>query len=213
MEKILTATRYQIGRYGIIGEELQKELFRKSIHVLIALVPLLASINIGVTLALLGSGTLVYTYTEMLRLSGRRVVLISRITMLAMRDRDQGHFVLGPVTLGIGAMIALLLYPEPAASIAIYSLAFGDSIASIVGKLLGRVRIPLAGGKTLAGSIACFFVVYFITNRITGNPIDSVLIALIATLLELFGSRDLDNIVLPMGTGFAASLLVPALTI
>jgi hypothetical protein len=47
MEKILVTLRTNgvSGISGIISEELQKELFRKSIHMLIAMVPLLASIN------------------------------------------------------------------------------------------------------------------------------------------------------------------------
>lgn len=206
MERTLTASKSQTfhRRHLTLTEEFQRELVRKAIHMLIALVPALASIDKGMTLALLGCGTLAYAYTETLRLAGREVFIISKLTNIAQRQRDMGRFVLGPVTLGIGAMTALLLYPEPAASIAIYALAFGDSVASLVGKQFGRIRIPSTGGKTLAGSIACFIVVFFISYRITGRSGDSLVVALVATVFELYPGKDLDNIIMPLATGFAA---------
>jgi dolichol kinase len=45
-------------------------------------------------------------------------------------------------------MLSLLLYPDPAASIAIYALAFGDGLASLVGKLVGRIRPASLWGRS-----------------------------------------------------------------
>ena len=188
--------------------ELRIELFRKSIHILIAIVPFLAAVNVTATMTLLALGTVFYTASEYLRSQGYEIFLVSRMTVLASRSRDLGRFVLGPVTLGIGAMLALLLYPEPAATIAILALAFGDSISSLVGKLYGNLKIPFTGGKTFAGSIACFLVVLSIAYRITGNIYLAVPIAFTATALEAFPTRDLDNILMPVGTGFIASELI-----
>lgn len=201
-DKARTATIAQEAR------EIQVELFRKTIHLLVAVVPFLAAIDLVATLAVLGVGTIVYSYAELLRVSGRPVFLISQVTVIASRQRDVGHFVLGPVTLGLGAMLALMLYPEPAAAIAIYALAFGDSFSSLIGKIFGRIRIPLTGGKTLAGSAACFAAVYLVTYGVTGNPISSVIIAAAATVFEVLPTKDLDNIILPLGTGFIASQLL-----
>jgi dolichol kinase len=105
-------------------------------------------------------------------------------------------------------MLALMLYPEPAATIAILALAFGDSISSLVGKLYGNLKIPLTGGKTFAGSIACFLVVLFVAYRITGSFALAVPIAIAATALEALPTRDLDNILMPVGTGFITSELI-----
>ncbi|MDR1099977.1 MAG: hypothetical protein LBL28_05785, partial [Treponema sp.] len=105
--------------------ELKTELVRKSIHFLIALSPSMAAVSRPFTVLFLIIGTLGYTYMETLRLLGIKVPIISSLTSMASRSRDIGHFVIGPVTLGLGALLALLLYPAPAASIAIYALAFG----------------------------------------------------------------------------------------
>lgn len=188
--------------------ELQTEIFRKGIHLLIGLVPTLAGINRGLTLLLLAAGTLLYAFAEFSRLRGVDVAIISQATRAAARRRDQGHFVLGPITLGIGAMLALMLYPHAAATIGIYALAFGDGLASLAGKMIGRIRIPLTGGKTFAGSAACFVAVFIVGLVVTGNVPVALALAAAATLLEVLPSGDLDNLLLPVGTGFIAALIV-----
>ena len=187
-----------------VSREVQTELYRKSIHLLIAVVPFLASIHLSGTLLTLGLGIVAYTYAETLRLTGTEVFIISRVTVIASRPRDDGRFVLGPVTLGIGAMLALLLYPEPAASIAIFALAFGDGFSSLVGKLFGRTRLPFTGGKTIAGSAACFVAVFVASYTVLEHAPAAFIIAVAATLFEALPTQDLDNVLLPVGTGLVA---------
>ena len=204
MERIIAT----IKQGHIVGEQVQIELIRKSLHLLISIVPLLAVMNKELTMLLLASGTLFYAYAEQLRLLGSPVFIISSLTVSASRYRDRGRFVLGPVTLGIGAMLALLLYPAPAAAIAIYALAFGDSAASLMGKLIGGLRIPFTAGKTAAGSLSCFLAVLWVTFRVTGSAEISFIIAITATLLEVLPSGDLDNLLLPVGTGMVATYIL-----
>ncbi len=184
------------------------ELVRKSLHLLIALVPLLASFDIALALSLLAAGTVFYTLAEASRRGGRPVLLVSDLTLIASRERDRGKFVLGPITLALGAMLSLLLYPEPAASIAIYALAFGDGIASLAGKLIGGPRLPLLRSKTVSGSLACLVMVFLMTLRITGKPLESAIIAGAATALEAVPTGDFDNLILPAGAGLIAARLL-----
>lgn len=185
----------------------QIELFRKAIHLAIAAVPTIAAFDVLVAAGLLGVGIVIYVAAEQARLLGIRVAVISDVTVLALRERDGRGFVLGPVTLGLGAMLALLLYPEPAASLAIYALAFGDSAAGVVGTALGRVKIPYTGGKSVAGSLACFTVVLAVTMRLTGDVAASLALAAAAAVLEAAPTRDYDNLVLPVGAGLVAHYL------
>lgn len=183
------------------------ELVRKSLHMLIALVPSIATaIGVLPTLALLSIGVLFYGSAEYLRLHGRSVVFVTNVTIIASRPRDRGGFVLGPVTLATGAMLALMLYPAPAATVAIYALAFGDGFASLVGRAFGRTVV--LAGKTVAGSLACFVAVFFATLAVTGNPMTALYIATAATLLEALPTNDIDNILLPTGVGFLAAALM-----
>ena len=193
-----------------VNKDINKELIRKSLHLLIACTPSLAFlIGTQSTIFLLALGVLFYTIAEYLRMSGSRIPIISRITELAMRDRDADHFVLGPVTLGIGAMLTLMLYPNPAATIGIYALAFGDGLSSLTGKMFGTIRIPFSGGKSIEGSLTCFLAV--LVSIIVLVPIipprQAIYIALIATFLEVLPSKDYDNLLLPVGTGLATILL------
>ena len=186
----------------------QVEVFRKSIHLTIAAVPAIAAVDVLAAAGLLAVGIAIYAAAEQARIAGVRVALISDVTVLALRERDRQGFVLSPVTLGLGAMLALLLYPEPAASVAIYALAFGDSAAAVVGTAVGRIRIPGTGGKSVAGSLACFLAVLAVTLHVTGNLNASLAIAAAAALLEAAPTRDYDNLLIPAGAGLVALALL-----
>ncbi len=192
---IKNSQRLLLAIRGIRGE-----FVRKLLHFLVALVPIMANVDKNFTLLLLGTGIIFYIVVEKLRQEGVYVLVISDLTIFASRDRDKGKFVLGPVTLGLGAMLALALYPEPASRIAIYALAFGDGFA--------RFKLPFTRGKTLAGTLACFTAVWIITFRILGNPVYALLTALVAAFLEALPTEDLDNILLPAGTGLFVALLL-----
>jgi phytol kinase len=187
---------------------MQGEIVRKALHLLIALVPVLASVSVSLTLAILASGTLFYALAETSRRNGRPVILVSRLTLIASRAADRNRFVLGPITLGLGAMVSLMLYPEPAASIAIYALAFGDGFASLVGRLVPGPRIPFTRGKSVMGSLACFTAVLVASSALVRTPPEAVFVALAATALEAVPSGDFDNLLVPVGTGMVAAALL-----
>jgi dolichol kinase len=191
---------------AVLFNEAKTELVRKSIHFLIALSPGMAAINYYFTVAALMTGVLGYTVMELLRLAGIKVPVVSSLTSMASRPRDRGGFVLGPVTLGIGALLALLLFPSPAACIGIYALAFGDGFAGLVGKLFGRIRPAFLFGKSLEGSMACFTAVFISAYLVSQSYTVSFAAALTAVTVEALPLEDYDNIALPLFVGFTAQL-------
>lgn len=197
-----------MSRIKVRSREIRTELFRKSIHLMVGTVPLLARLDLNVTISLLAAGIIVYAWAEWLRLNGRDVPLISEITRLASRDRDRNKLVLGPITLAMGALLCLLLYPNPAATIGIYALAFGDGLSSVVGKIFGRIKLPLTGGKTLEGSLTAFTVIFLAVFAQTNNVRPAVTVAAAGTILEALPLEDLDNLVIPLGVGLAVVLFV-----
>jgi dolichol kinase len=207
---VLKNDALMVWHVGIPGNlefgELKTEVIRKSIHFLIALSPSMAAINWPFTVLLLMTGTLLYTYMELARLSGIHIPYISSLTNMASRSRDKGHFVLGPVTLGIGSSLALLLYPSPAASIGIYALAFGDGFASLVGKAFGRIRPAFLLGKSIEGSAACFIAVFFIAYQVSYNYPIALLAAVSATVVEALPLDDYDNLAIPITVGLVVQL-------
>lgn len=187
-------------------KEIRIEFTRKAFHLLIALTPTLLFFSRPWTLALLIAGTGFYALVESLRLRGVRTPLISLITEKAARKRDDGHFVKGPVTLGFGAILSILLFSPEAASVAIYILAFGDGFSSLVGKTIGHIKLPFTKGKSLEGSITCFVASFLSSYLVSWLPAPSLVIAIFSTVIEALPTKDWDNIILPLSAGFVASL-------
>ena len=186
-----------------IPSELRTEVVRKTIHFFIAFTPFMAAINRPFTMFVLAFGTLSYTYIEKLRLCGINIPLISLLVGMASRPRDSGRFVMGPVTLGLGAFLALLLYPPEAAAIAIYALAFGDGFASLIGKFFGRLRPDFLSGKSIEGSLACFTAVLICAYGVSFDMRVAVAAAFTAMLVETLPLGDYDNLALPVTVGVA----------
>jgi len=184
-------------------DEIKTEIIRKAIHFLVALCPSMAAINKPFTVSFLVLGTLGYTLMEYLRLSGIKVPVISSLTSMASRSKDIGCFVMGPVTLGLGALLALLLYPSPAAAIAIYALAFGDGVASLAGKFTGNLRPAFLCGKSVEGSIACFITVLISAYIVSGSIHISITAAFTAMAVEAMPLEDYDNLAIPVTVGMA----------
>jgi dolichol kinase len=185
---------------------LSSEVVRKCLHFLIALSPLLSSLNRIYTLILLAAGTVCYALMEALRRSGRRIPVISALTDYASRRRDKGRFVLGPLTLGLGAFLTLLIFPPETAAIAVYALAFGDGTASLAGKLSGRLRPSFLFGKSVEGSLACFAGTFISAYLVSFSMRTALIAATAATLTELPPIRDWDNIIIPLATGLVVSV-------
>jgi len=188
-------------------QEISIEFTRKSIHLLIAFVPLLLSLSKELTVLLLSGGTLAYSIFETLRMRGYSIPVISALTARAARLRDNGRFVTGPVTLGLGALLAVLIFPQRHAGIAIYILAFADGLSSLVGKTIGRIGLPFTQGKSLEGSITCFICSFIPSYLVSDRAGASLLIALVSTLVEATPAKDWDNILLPLAAGTTALIL------
>ena len=180
---------------------MQQEACRKIIHSLIVFVPLIARYSYSLAYFLLTVGIIIYSWSEFQRLTGHYVPVFSEIKAKAFRSQDMIHFAKAPVTLALGAMGALALYPMPAAAVAIYSLAFGDTAACLVGKSFGKTKIPYTN-KTWAGSAACFATVFALAFHATGCSFTkTTAVALAATLTELLPIKDYDNLLIPLVTG------------
>ena len=185
-------------------KELRAELARKGIHILIALVPFLATISLSNTALLLMCGILFYTWAESMRFLGFSLPFISPFTKSVLRKREQNRFALGPVTLGLGALLSLLAFPPSVSAAAIYALAFGDSAAGLVGKFLGRFRPAFLAGKSVEGSLACFTVAFSAGFLVFGEWKIAVAVGLGSMLADALPIKDFDNLLLPLAAGLCA---------
>jgi dolichol kinase len=195
---IVANFRYRRISQNATVNDLLKETFRKGIHFCASLVPAFAAWNYSWTVLSLSVVISLYIVCEYRRIGGNAVPIVSHITSYAARRRDDGHFVLGPVTMGLGVLFSLLLFPLDVAQYGIFALAFGDGIASLAGKLFGKNPIPHGRGKTFEGSTACFCAVFLSAVIVSGRPVESIAIALVAMAIEILPLKDYDNLVIPL---------------
>ena len=181
-------------------EVIAKEAFRKLIHISGSLVPLIAHLSsVNLVIVALSVITVLYSISELLRLAGYNIYLISRIVSFANRKRDEKRFSLGPITLSLGIIISLYFFPMYIATISILALSFGDGLASFVGRVFGKKKC-IFRCKTCMGSLTCFVSTLVAVLIFTRLFIFSILIAFITTIVELLPLKDLDNIAIPLAT-------------
>ena len=189
--------------------DIKKEMLRKTIHICSAFIPLFIHYFKWPVLIALACAVCAYSVAELLRLKGITIPFVSAVTAAAARKRDENKFVLGPVTLSIGILICALLWQPLPASIGIYALAFGDGLASLSGKLFGKVQIPLTQGKTAVGSLTCFAAIFTSCFLACRNSYVALVVASLGMFIELMPIKDLDNIIIPVALGGFAQFLLP----
>lgn len=185
-----------------------KEIFRKSIHLCTAFVPLAMKFLYWPVLIALSLVIVFYIFAETSRIKGKPIPVISTITSTAARARDGDRFVKGPVTLAVGVLLTALIWNYKSASIGIYALAFGDGLASLIGKIFGKVTIPGTHGKTAEGSLTCFLAIFVSSFAVSRNCYVSLILALTGMIIEVFPLKDYDNLIIPLVIGGLAQYLL-----
>ena len=109
--------------------------------------------------------------------------------------------------------LLLLTTPAQAANVGVLALAFGDPIAGLVGRKLGRRK--LLANKTLEGSIA-FLVATAVVGAgylawlggvgIVGALATAALAGLVGAVAEMLSTRVDDNLSVPLLAGWASAL-------
>jgi dolichol kinase len=173
-----------IGGEMIVGMETK----RKMIHLSAMSIPICYYFVLTVT-----SGLVVI---EVLRLSFPSLkAVFMNVTRSLMREHELTTLT-GSTYLLISSSICVLLVRKEIAIAAISYLILGDSIAAIVGKRFGKVRVF---GKTLEGSLACFVVCSAIGLLIPRIGLHMAMAgALTASLVELLPIRVDDNLRIPL---------------
>jgi dolichol kinase len=104
---------------------------------------------------------------------------------------EEANKVSGLIGTLLGALITILLFKNRDFVLASFLyLAFGDSTAALVGKLIGHHKIILQ--KTIEGSLACFFFC-LIVGLLLFNWQFALIGALLATIIEAIPWKVNDN--------------------
>ncbi|MBO1223254.1 MAG: HAD-IB family phosphatase [Candidatus Scalindua sediminis] len=183
----------------------RQEFRRKGIHFGAVLVPFFAGVNFTLTLDLMIIITVLFMFSELLRLNGISLPIMNLITRLCIRTGEQRRFTLAPVTLSLGIILSLLLFPKLIACVVIIIVALSDSIATVTGRFYGRIRIPYNHGKTVEGSMA-FFVSAFMCSIFFVPLGIALIVSFVSCIIESLPFK-IDNISVPLGTGFFLEMI------
>ena len=144
---------------------------------------------------------------EVVRLHNPRIRNVFRHFFGELLRNHEEVSLLGSTYLLIAMLLTLHLFEKPVAFLALGFLILGDTVAAIVGKWIGKVR--LLGGKTLEGSAACLLVCFGLTFFMPDIPwYVGPVGALTATVFELLPIPLDDNFRIPLSAGFAMELLL-----
>ncbi len=122
---------------------------------------------------------------------GRRIPLITPLLeQLEREDAEPGR---GAFYFVVSALTCLLLFGPFHASIGLFVLALHDSVATLVGRQLGRHRIY--NNKSFEGFLAGFLITTMLLLPFL-PPGQAALVALAGGVVELISPGD-DNLVIP----------------
>jgi dolichol kinase len=153
----------------------------------------------------LGAMLLVPLALDVFRWSGGRD-RIERLLPGVYRDREPLG-VSGATLLACGYLLAVLLFPRPAAAGGIIALAVGDPAAAVAGRWYGARRGR--GGKTWVGSLACFAACIPPLWLLPGLGLPAAAAAGAMAALVERRAGPLDNVLLPVAVAMLLGLWFP----
>ena len=125
----------------------------------------------------------------------------------AIEDIERKSF--GTIAYGISITLLLLMFwPRYSSSISIgvLSMAFGDGLAGLIGRSINSPKWLIFGQtKSIAGTFTMGTIVAISTKTISSfnsleiQPLEIIVISLIATILEQISPWGIDNITVPIG--------------
>ncbi len=178
------------------------EILRKCIHLTSVLIVLIyAYAGKQFVLSFLITYLVIIMVIEHFRLEhGMNVPLFHFL----FREKEESQ-IAGHVFFAIGAIISISVFSEMIAYAAILMTTFGDMIAALVGKSIGKTRI--CNGKTMEGCAAEFVMDFFIGYAFIDNLFIVLIMALTATVVEAVVGEIDDNLAIPVFSGFVGQVL------
>lgn len=185
----------------------RSDMARESIHASGFFMPVIAGfVGLHAVALFIFVMTLLYIVSEMARMGGRDLPMISNLTRVAATQPELYEFATAPVFFALGILLTLLIFPQPISSGAIAIFALGDSTASLFGKALGRTQLALNRGKTLEGSIFGFLFAFLAGSCFVSMPL-ALAGAAVAMVVEYLPLPLNDNLLIPLITALALTIV------
>ena len=150
--------------------------------------------------------TVLYTLSEVARVRGVNIPILSPITWNAANKTELYEFAAAPIHFALGIAISLLIFPAPIRYVAITTLTLGDGCAHLFGMKFGRTPLPFNKGKNLEGTIAGFLFA-FLGAMIFVDPTRALVAAAVGMLVEALPLPLNDNLTIPLASGLTLLLI------
>jgi HAD superfamily phosphoserine phosphatase-like hydrolase len=195
-----------------VPRRLGQEILRQLLHASAVLIPLLwlwdSLWHLPIYL-LIGSLTILFILSEVLRSFDIQIPLISKMVLAAGREGEIDTHVLSPLYFAAGVALPLLFFGTllqlPYIAVAsVIAFLIGDALSTLGGIFLGRHHYPFNPKKTIEGTLIGFSFAFGVLLLIV-SPVSALLTALFAAIIELLPLRLDDNLAVPLLT---ASILV-----
>ncbi len=188
---------------------MKKEILRKSIHLTSLLIPFGYKYWLGYDkkIALMwisGVFFVFFAYEYLRRSEGEIGKWLNRHFSVILRDHEKSGGLAGSFYLLVASVFCVGLFPGEIAFLSLSFLSLGDTLAALIGKKFGKIKL---GDKSLEGSLACFagclVLVYFFADRglASGQWLFwwvCIAGALAATIAELVPTKVDDNLKMPV---------------
>ncbi|MBN1682078.1 hypothetical protein JW865_00815 [Candidatus Bathyarchaeota archaeon] len=183
-------------------------IFRKLIHALGAFILLIVKLfNLETAQAIIIILMLIYTGTEILRLSGKRIQPFTWIVTKSSTDEEQKYMVTTPLWYAVGVLVSLSFFPFNNAAIGIITLSIGDPVASLIGLSLNKGNSnPINPKKTIEGTIGGWLISIAICTLFI-DPIQVIIGCTAGMFAEMLPINLNDNIIIPITASFISNLI------
>lgn len=187
----------------------RRELIRETIHTAGFLVPVFAIYFVLDNFSaafLIFLVTMLYIMSELARMLGINVPIVSTITWKAATQPEIYEFVTAPIFFAMGITLTLILFPPEVsyASIAVFTL--GDGFATLFGKKLGKHVFSYNKGKKIEGTFFGFLIAA-LGAAVFVSPLKALVGAALGMIAESLPSPISDNLTIPLVAGLAMMLL------
>lgn len=184
---------------------LKYELLRKLIHISTLIIPLsyyyfLNKYQTQIMCGIIFGG---FFLADILRINITQLTQIyEKFLGNLLRPEEKGASINGATLLLLGFFLAVLLFDQKTAVIVMLILSVSDSLAAIIGKRFGKIKIM---DKTAEGSASFFIISFVIAMMFNDNVLINFMVALTTTLTELLPIN--DNISIPLAGGITFMIL------
>lgn len=188
--------------------QLKEEIPRKFIQVLgLSTIILWESMGPLFVIALILSITMIYSVSEILRIDGYHLPVISEFTLKRAREEERDWFIASPIYFAFGILAALSIVEPPASFIGIFALSIGDTFSTLCGIQYGQRNISYNAKKSWEGTLGATGILAIFLFIPLGF-IPCILISFMAAIIETLPLPINDNLTLPILTAWLTQYVI-----